>query len=111
MKAFEGERGGDGRNRAARSKSSECPIQAIDSKGGREAVRFVRAVRFAIDAWARKLLESRVSTEGFPSGQREQTVNLPALPSKVRILPPPPIRGSEGRGRGDFGGGVRAPGF
>lgn len=28
--------------------------------------------------------------EGYPSGQREQTVNLPALPSKVRILPPPP---------------------
>ena len=28
--------------------------------------------------------------EGFPSGQREQTVNLSALPSKVRILPPPP---------------------
>lgn len=29
--------------------------------------------------------------EGFPSGQRDQTVNLPALPSKVRILPPPPL--------------------
>ena len=28
---------------------------------------------------------------GFPSGQREQIVNLPALPSKVRILPPPPF--------------------
>ncbi|EDP57336.1 hypothetical protein AND4_04353 [Vibrio sp. AND4] len=28
--------------------------------------------------------------EGFPSGQREQTVNLPALPSMVRIRPPPP---------------------
>ncbi len=28
--------------------------------------------------------------EGFPSGQREQTVNLSALPSKVQILPPPP---------------------
>ncbi len=27
---------------------------------------------------------------GFPSGQREQTVNLPALPSMVRIRPPPP---------------------
>ena len=27
--------------------------------------------------------------EGYPSGQREQTVNLPALPSQVRILPPP----------------------
>ena len=32
----------------------------------------------------------KISTEGFPSGQREQTVNLPAMPSKVRILPPPP---------------------
>ena len=28
--------------------------------------------------------------EGFPSGQREQTVNLSAMPSEVRILPPPP---------------------
>ena len=28
--------------------------------------------------------------EGFPSGQREQTVNLPSQTSKVRILPPPP---------------------
>src|SRR5215208_1200981 len=28
--------------------------------------------------------------ERFPSGQREQTVNLPAMPSKVRILPSPP---------------------
>ncbi len=31
--------------------------------------------------------------EGFPSGQREQTVNLSAMPSKVRILPPPPELG------------------
>jgi hypothetical protein len=29
-------------------------------------------------------------SEGFPSGQRGQTVNLLAQPSKVRILPPPP---------------------
>ena len=35
---------------------------------------------------------SERSTEGFPSGQRDQTVNLTALPSKVRILPPPPTR-------------------
>jgi hypothetical protein len=27
--------------------------------------------------------------ERFPSGQREQTVNLPAQPSEVRILPSP----------------------
>ena len=31
--------------------------------------------------------------EGFPSGQRGQTVNLLAQPSEVQILPPPPPRG------------------
>ena len=29
--------------------------------------------------------------ERFPSGQRDQTVNLPAQPSKVRILLSPPF--------------------
>ncbi len=29
--------------------------------------------------------------EGFPSGQRGQTVNLLAPPSVVRIHPPPPF--------------------
>ena len=29
---------------------------------------------------------------GFPSGQRDQTVNLTAQPSKVRILPQPPSK-------------------
>jgi hypothetical protein len=33
---------------------------------------------------------ARFLSEGFPSGQRGQTVNLLAQPSKVRILPPPP---------------------
>ena len=32
----------------------------------------------------------RLRSEGFPSGQRGQTVNLLAQPSEVRILPPPP---------------------
>src|SRR3954467_15381827 len=49
-------------------------------------------------ARARKLFDSKTNfpdnarfrSEGFPSGQRDQTVNLTALPSKVRILPPPP---------------------
>src|SRR6266851_4930482 len=49
------------------------------------------------DTTVRKLLDCAVSSEGFPSGQREQTVNLPALPSKVRILPPPPL-GNQGSG-------------
>ena len=30
--------------------------------------------------------------EGYSSGQRGQTVNLLALPSEVRILPPPQFR-------------------
>ena len=30
-------------------------------------------------------------TEGYSSGQRGQTVNLLAMPSEVRILPPPPF--------------------
>ncbi len=32
-------------------------------------------------------LKYKNTLEGFPSGQREQTVNLPALPSMVRIRP------------------------
>ncbi len=35
-------------------------------------------------------LKYKNTLEGFPSGQREQTVNLPAPPSMVRIRPPPP---------------------
>lgn len=34
--------------------------------------------------------DKKNTLEGFPSGQREQTVNLPAPPSMVRIRPPPP---------------------
>ena len=30
--------------------------------------------------------------EGYSSGQRGQTVNLLAMPSEVRILPPPPFK-------------------
>ena len=36
------------------------------------------------------IVEHGENRERFPSGQREQTVNLPAMPSKVRILPSPP---------------------
>src|SRR5260370_11548202 len=34
-------------------------------------------------------LERSINLEGCPSGQREQTVNLPAMPSMVRIHHPP----------------------
>ena len=40
----------------------------------------------------RLLLVALFSLERFPSGQREQTVNLPAQPSEVRILPSPLYR-------------------
>ena len=40
---------------------------------------------------------------GFPSGQREQTVNLPSSTSKVRILPPPPLSGDALRSRSWLG--------
>jgi hypothetical protein len=36
-----------------------------------------------------------VFSDGFPSGQREQTVNLSSLTSKVRILPRPPCQPSQ----------------
>ena len=36
-------------------------------------------------------IASSIFLEGFPSGQREQTVNLPSSTSKVRILLPPPF--------------------
>src|SRR5437667_5745927 len=51
---------------------------------------FSGLMHLRFDSAVRKLLDCAVSSEGFPSGQREQTVNLPALPTKVRILPPPP---------------------
>ena len=57
-------------------------------------------LKFSIDAGKERVTVryGRIGTEslpdedmvGFPSGQREQTVNLPAKPSEVQILPPPP---------------------
>ena len=43
-----------------------------------------------VDTNAESRHNYRLRSEGFPSGQRGQTVNLLAQPSKVRILPPPP---------------------
>jgi hypothetical protein len=36
---------------------------------------------------------------GCPSGQREQTVNLSAMPTEVQILAPPPPRSATGDGQ------------
>jgi hypothetical protein len=50
---------------------------------------------FLIGPAVENVLAPRTSSlvlAGFPSGQRDQTVNLTAMPSKVRILLPPPLR-------------------
>src|SRR5438874_1626265 len=74
------------RNRRHSWGGGGVPVQPRKAGDGRPIpVQFQR-----FDRSAHKLLYSPVPSEGFPSGQREQTVNLPALPSKVRILPPPP---------------------
>ena len=52
---------------------------------------------FSIGPAVENVLAPRTSSlvlAGFPSGQRDQTVNLTAMPSKVRILLPPPLRGA-----------------
>ena len=47
-------------------------------------------IQMVIDYMMKCVHNRRLILEGFPSGQRDQTVNLTAQPSKVRILPPPP---------------------
>src|SRR3954466_2473811 len=56
--------------------------------------------RCSVDSDSDHPHNSRFRSEGFPSGQRDQTVNLTALPSKVRILPPPPKPVRNGTGDG-----------
>ena len=48
------------------------------------------ATEIAVDAYRSAFYTTSLFKEGFPSGQRDQTVNLTAQPSEVRILPPPP---------------------
>lgn len=58
-----------------------------------ETVKNIKYFKEALDR-QRKLTNNSVLSEvleGFPSGQRGQTVNLLAQPSEVRILPPPPL--------------------
>jgi hypothetical protein len=58
---------------------------------GRWAPAFL-CVQIVIDAFSAPSYTAPLVSEGFPSGQRDQTVNLTAQPSEVRILPPPPAR-------------------
>ena len=61
--------------------SSKTAVMFREPQTGWQGVWFI--VRFEAVGVGEK-------EERFPSGQREQTVNLPAMPSKVRILPSPP---------------------
>ena len=73
-------------------KGSSPLASSIRKRTGKE-LREVRKV--SVDS-------SAFFLEGCPSGQREQTVNLPALPSMVRIHHPP--LGSRGAGSGEVEG-------
>src|SRR5438309_7545141 len=83
-------------------RQSSCGCKPLNRRTIWNALCDSARVGASFDREVPKLLKSHVSTEGFPSGQREQTVNLPALPSKVRILPPPPFgcRGTGNRSSG-----------
>jgi hypothetical protein len=83
------------------SKPQPTPTLALSQPGGMKHHPFARGGElFDTPSLFRQNREFR--SEGFPSGQREQTVNLPAMPSKVRILPPPPVS-SRGASERRFG--------
>ncbi len=78
-------------------KGADCKSagSAFDGSNPSPSTIFSRKEKPLIDALGKRQLslfkiEKKNTLEGFPSGQREQTVNLPAPPSMVRIRPPPP---------------------
>ena len=79
----------------------ECAVTRCNADGEPCSVRHdVPAAvvsRYAFDTREKIQDNTRFRSEGFPSGQRGQTVNLLAQPSKVRILPPPPLLQTAGR--------------
>ena len=65
--------------------AGSIPISSSDDTKASVDIITKRSVR----TYGRVHRRIRLVSEGFPSGQREQTVNLSPLASKVRILPPP----------------------
>ena len=67
--------------------AGSIPISSsADTIGSNEKI-----TRRSVRTYGRVHRRIRLVSEGFPSGQREQTVNLSPLASKVQILPPPPF--------------------
>ena len=64
-----------------RPKGADCKSAVIDFEGSNPSPTTIHFCKFS---------KISIPLVGFPSGQREQTVNLPSSTSKVRILPPPP---------------------
>ncbi len=65
-----------------RPKGADCKSAVIDFEGSNPSPTTISS---------QDLYNLNYPLVGFPSGQREQTVNLPSSTSKVRILPPPPL--------------------
>ena len=64
-----------------RPKGADCKSAVIDFEGSNPSPTTISSITSKFE----------LPLVGFPSGQREQTVNLPSSTSKVRILPPPPL--------------------
>jgi hypothetical protein len=70
-----------------------CNQQVVGSSpiASSEKKFFIPDAKMLVEQWWASDSCCLGDEERFPSGQREQTVNLPAMPSKVRILPSPPL--------------------
>ncbi len=69
-----------------RPKGADCKSAVIDFEGSNPSPATIFKIYARPDS-----IKNQTPLAGFPSGQREQTVNLPSSTSKVRILPPPPF--------------------
>ena len=70
-------------------------VSAVTVRAAKTAYRFVAPPPHAATASLDRAVDTgdqdaQVNTGVFPSGQRGQTVNLLAMPTVVRIHPPPP---------------------
>src|SRR5690606_34349824 len=73
------------------------PVESLQAPGKCGNLKFL--LRKCLTG-KRRATRMPADSEGFPSGQRDQTVNLTSTTSKVRILPPPPDFGASYRLRG-----------
>ena len=70
--------------------ASNSKVRDVGSGARRRSSTVERLICNQMVGGSTPLVGSNREVEGYPSGQRGQTVNLLATPTEVRILPPPP---------------------